>query len=115
MSSRFNLIPWLLSVVLVLGTGTIAQARGQMAAAAFMEICAGQGAAIILVDAKSGQPVSVHSCPDCMAGHGIAVLPDPVPPVRASGWSRVVGSGRAQVVACAVCTGPWARGPPRVA
>lgn len=101
-------LPWLLSIVLALGTLTMAQARGQMAAG-FIEICAGQGTRLVPVDMDLG---GQHPCPDCMAAHGIALLPVAMLPGRPCTWSRVeVSPPRAQLAPVAVPR-PQARAPP---
>lgn len=104
-----RLVPWLLSVVLALGTLTMAQARGQMAAGGFIEICAGQGTRLVPVDMAPG---AQHPCPDCMAAHGVALLPDVVLPARPCRWSRQSVVAPARMMAPPAAHRPQARAPP---
>ena len=104
-----RLVPWVLSVVLALGTLTMAQARGQMAAGGFIEICAGHGTRLVPVDMVPG---AQHPCPDCMAAHGGALLPDVVLPARPCQWSRPAVAAPSPLMAPLALPRPQARAPP---
>lgn len=100
-----------LVIMLSLTSVTAAVARGQMAGAVEMVICAGGSAGTVMLDA-TGQPVEAHRCPVCTAaGSGAAVPVDasvarPVTPAEAMRF----GAGAAlRKVEAGV---PVARGPP---
>ncbi len=112
MAPLFRLTPWILSLVLALGTLAMAQARGQMAAVAWIEICTGHGAQTVPVSA-GGTPVSLHTCPDCLAAHGVALLPDTVEPVGIPVTSRQLRPATRRALARPAPARPRARGPPQ--
>ncbi|WP_028028943.1 hypothetical protein [Gemmobacter nectariphilus] len=112
MTLQFRLMSWLLCLVLALTSGTMAVARGQMAAAGSIVICSGYGVITVLVDDR-GEPLgTVHPCPDCIAAHVVALLP-PVPVVvRPLGLSRIVWAPVATGAVPLSPATPKARGPP---
>ncbi|MDX5359325.1 MAG: hypothetical protein LPK12_16495 [Rhodobacterales bacterium] len=112
MTLRFRLMSWLLCLVLALTSGTMAVARGQMAAAGSIVICSGYGVITVLVDER-GEPLgTVHPCPDCIAAHVMALLP-PMPVVeRPLGLSRIVWVPVEAGAVTQMPATPKARGPP---
>lgn len=114
MLARFRLIPWLLSLVLALGTGTMAQARGQMAVQGFIEICAGQGTALVPL-APEDMTGAMHPCPDCLAAHGVALLPQAVQAARPLRAARLARPQARRPAAPAARPRPQARAPPAAA
>ena len=112
MRVRFRLMSWLLCLVLALTSGTMAVARGQMAAAGSIVICSGYGIVTVLVDERGAPLGTVHPCPDCIAAHVVALLP-PAPVVeRPLGLSRIVWVPAATVAITRTPAAPKARGPP---
>lgn len=102
-----------LSVVLALGTATMAVARGQATGGGdSVVICSGYGVVTITLDADGNPTGPVHPCPDCLAGLGLALLPDaplvlrPSSPARLLVWApEVAWQGHDRPA-------PKARGPP---
>ncbi|THD81523.1 hypothetical protein E7811_16585 [Aliigemmobacter aestuarii] len=111
--NRFQtILALLLALMLSLTSVTMAVARGQATGGEAMVICSGYGVVTITLD-EDGNPVGpVHLCPDCLAGLGLAVLPD-APTVQrpASRSAAVVAVARA-LPAGASLPLPKARGPP---
>jgi hypothetical protein len=107
----------LLCLALVVGSMSMAVARGQSVAAAqagsTIEICSGYGVTTITLDAQ-GNPVGpVHLCPDCLAGLA-AYLPPNLPPLAAwaSTTRRATLAGDHVAVRAAGVLVTRARGPP---
>ena len=80
-----------LSVVLALGTATMAVARGQAAGGGdSVVICSGYGVVTITLDANGNPTGPVHPCPDCLAGLGLALLTDAPHVPRPSSLARLL-------------------------
>lgn len=69
MKSLVRLLSFAMAFVLLITSGAMANARGQMVTATgVMVLCTGTGPEKVLVDAD-GQPVHPgHICPDCVVG-----------------------------------------------
>lgn len=103
-----------LSLVLGLGSVSMAIARGQSAGGDSITICIGQGTETILVDARGKpRPNAPHLCPDCLSASSVFMLPDlvslPAPPTRVQQAEvAIAGHNLANLSAPAAL----ARGPP---
>lgn len=101
-----------LTILLTLTSVTAAVARGQMAGATEMVVCAGGGTMTVTMDA-AGRPVAhVRHCPVCTAASAAvagAVAPVTLRPVTRS---EVVGMRMAPRSAGGVALVAMARGPP---
>ncbi len=109
---RASLLSIVLSVILALATVQMAYARGQMAGAMLVELCADGTSVTVQLDA-SGQPIRMqHPCPDCMMSGGAALIPAVIAPVRVSDAGRRVLPFVNRVARSAVTPEQMARGPP---
>lgn len=110
-----RLFSLLLCVILGLSSGTMALARGQASGGMAVTICSGYGVVTVYLDEQGNpQPGSgtVHMCPDCLAGLGLAALPEAPHlhrPLTRSDRLRLVPVVWALPVLSHV---PQARGPP---
>lgn len=108
------IIALFLSVVLALGSVSMAVAHGQMPMGATITICTEGGTSDITLDA-SGNPVSpgMHLCPDCLSASAAALpdaggtLPEPVATSRPAVFATPVSLLPRQSPHT-----PLARGPP---
>ncbi len=101
----------LLVMLLSVTSVTAAVARGQMAGAVDMVICAGAGLATVTLDA-TGQPVEAHHCPVCTAaGSGVGV-PVAASVARPATRAEAVRFGAGIALRKVGAGEPVARGPP---
>lgn len=100
-----------LVTVLSLTSVTAAVARGQMAGAVEMVICAGGAAASVMLDA-TGQPVEAHRCPVCTAAGSGAGVPVAASVARPVTRAEAVRSGAGIALRKVGAGEPVARGPP---
>lgn len=101
----------LLALVLSVTSATAAVARGQMAGAVEMVVCAGAGTATVTLDA-SGTPVSAHHCPACTAAPHALTGQAPAFALRPATRSVALRVGVLAGWRGADPSAPVARGPP---
>lgn len=100
-----------LVVILSLTSVTAAVARGQMAGAVDMVVCAGSGVSSVTLDA-TGKPVEVHHCPVCTVAGSAASVPVIVPFECPAVRGEVLWFGAGAVLRAVDASVPLARGPP---
>jgi hypothetical protein len=112
-----RLFSLLLCLILGLSSGTMAVARGQASGGMAVTICSGYGVVTVYVDA-AGNPQpgggTVHMCPDCLAGLGLADLPEAPRLHRPLTRSDRLWLAPVLWVLPVLSHIPQARGPPRV-
>ena len=106
-------IALVLAVLLSLTSVTAAVARGQMAGATEMVVCAGGGAVTVTFDASGTPVVHAHHCPVCTATSSAVAPASVAGAARPLTRAEVVLPGVSPTAARAARRGAVARGPPR--
>lgn len=110
-----RLFSLLLCLMLGLSSGTMAVARGQASGGMAVTICSGYGVVTLYLD-EQGNPQpgggTVHMCPECLAGLGLAALPEAPRLHRPLTRSDRLRLGHVLWVLPTFSHGPQARGPP---
>lgn len=104
MIHRFRPLPYLLALLLIVSSITMAVARGQMASGSEMVICSGFGEISVTLDADGNPVTSVpqstaYPCPDCLCGLTAALRADPPAIMRLAitGRPQKIAASRAAV------------------
>lgn len=101
----------LLSLVLALGSVSMAVARGQAPMAGTVSLCTDAGVVTLALDARGNPlPHGPHLCPDCLGAASVFALPDqssltpprsaasavtrPAPPAAGAGLTRITAHAR---------------------